>query len=576
MEEKTLENLKKLLTLIQKYCSLIIPNDDKCKDNYSIVKRSNCIILILAAVVFILIFRLFFLLFCDTYKHKIYIKKPLQFKRLPIVDRNGKNLVNSIEVYDFYLQPSKINDIKMNIQKINKVIPNAIKNETAMFEKLKSSKQIANKTVFIKKEITIQQRQELLDNGIEGMFFESKEKRSYTYSSTNSITGYCPSINNCVSGIEKSMNTFLTTPENKSLKLSINISVQNILREILKKRVEETSSQGAAGIIMNIQTGEIISAISLPDCDFNDYSSTCTASSLFNKYSYGIYELGSVMKLITVGLALQSGISPYKRYERKSYKIDDKFTIHDIDRKESGGGSLNLIEMTKKSSNVGFAKLMEDINIENQVAFMSNLGLLKKIKTELPELAQPQYPKKWTFVNAVTMSYGHGIAITPLHYVTAIASLLKNSIVQPTFLAVDNEHNNENQQNDENSYKYLNDNEHNSFKYIMREVISSGGGRSAYIDQYDIGGKTGTAIQLVNGKYNKYSMVLSFVAALPMDNPQYVFFLMLDRPRTDKTNNATNRASNLLGSTMGYVISTIGQILNIKPTENVTHTKINS
>ena len=198
----------------------------------------------------------------------------------------------------------------------------------------------------------------------------------------------------------------------------------------------ETQSQGAVGLVMKIKTGEIISAVSLPDCDYNDYNS-CTNDALFNRYSYGVYELGSVMKLISTALALQSGVSPYKQYLREAYKIDDRFTIHDLDQKESKGGFINLIEMLKISSNVGFAKLMEDIKISDQIAFLSNLGLLKRLDMELPETGTPIFPKKWTFTNAVTVSYGHGIAITPLHFVSAMASLLNNQPVRPTFLQTD-------------------------------------------------------------------------------------------------------------------------------------------
>ena len=546
------------LKWLQKYCSLIIPNDDYA-DRIAIISRSRLIVFAIIAMMCALIARLFLILFFDTYKHKVYKNNKIShFKRLAITDRNGEILANSVETYDLYLQSSRIENIKLNIKKINKVLPNAIKDETKMFNKLMERKDDGRK-VFIKGGVTFQQRQNLLDEDVEGMFFETNEKRFYTNMSTNSITGYCPSINHCISGIEKSMNSYLLTRENEPLRLSINLTVQNILHEILSRRILETKSKGAVGLIMKIKTGEIMAAVSLPDCDYNDYSS-CLPEMLFNKYSYGVYELGSVMKIITVGLALQSGVSPYKQYERQSYKIDERHTIHDIDKKDEKGGRLNLIEMTKMSSNVGFAKLMEDIALKDQATFMSNLGLFERVRTEIPELGRPQYPKRWTFANGVTISYGHGIAITPLHYVTAVASLMKNSVVRPTFLALD-----ESDSSDEYDYRYLDDDKYEILKHIMREVINSGGGRTAYIDRYDVGGKTGTAMQVNGGVYNRYSLVLSFLAVLPMNDPQYVFFLMLDRPQTDASNNNINRAATLLGKTMKYAVSTIGPVLQIKP-----------
>ena len=542
-----------IVKLLQTYCSSVIPNDEN-ESGITIINRARFIVFGVICVAGVLILRLLFLLSCDIYKHKTYnYKTTAAFKRVAIVDRNGELLTSSIPIYDLYLQPARMSEYIFNIEKINKIVPNAVKNSQLLIERL-SQKKNKNRIVFVKSGLSSKQKQDLIDAEIEGLFFEKNEKRFYTHNSANSITGYCPSVDNCVSGIEKGMNSYLRVKENEPLRLSIDITAQEMLHNILEKKMLETQSQGAVGLIMKIKTGEVISAVSLPDCDYNDYNS-CTNDALFNRYSYGVYELGSVMKLISTALALQSGISPYKQYVREAYKIDDRFTIHDLDKKESKGGFINLIEMLKISSNVGFAKLMEDIKISDQIVFLSNLGLLKRLDTELPEMGTPMFPKKWTFTNAVTISYGHGIAITPLHFVSAIASLLNNQPVRPTFLQTDDK--------EIYNYHYLSYDKHEMFKDIMRDVISSGGGKSAYIDKYDVGGKTGTAVQYENGKYNKYSMVLAFVTAVPMYNPQYVFFLMLDRPKTDASNNFYNRASTLLGKSMNTTISSIGPLLNI-------------
>ena len=549
----TAKSINCIIKFLQTYCSLIIPNDEH-ESGITIINRARFIVFGVICVAGVLILRLLFLLSCDIYKHKMYnYKKTSVFKRVFIVDRNGEILTSSIPVYDLYLQPSRMSDYVANIEKINKIIPNSVKNPQLLIERM-SQRKNKNRIVFVKSGLSSKQKQDLTDAEIEGLFFEKNEKRFYTHNSANSVTGYCPSIDNCVSGIEKGMNSYLRVKENEPLKLSIDITVQDILHNILEKKMLETQSQGAVGLVMKIKTGEIISAVSLPDCDYNDYNS-CTNDALFNRYSYGVYELGSVMKLISTALALQSGVSPYKQYLREAYKIDDRFTIHDLDQKESKGGFINLIEMLKISSNVGFAKLMEDIKISDQIAFLSNLGFLKRLDIELPETGMPIFPKKWTFTNAVTVSYGHGLAITPLHFVSAIASLLNNQPVRPTFLQTDDK--------EMYNYHYLDYDKHETFKDIMRDVISSGGGKSAYIDKYDVGGKTGTAIQYENGKYNKYSMVLAFVTAVPMYNPQYVFFLMLDRPKTDASNNFYNRASTLLGKTMNTAMSFVGPILKI-------------
>ena len=555
LKERISKIIHRVFVVIQRYCCSIIPTDDY-EDGITIIKRSKIVLRFFVIIIVILIMRLLFLTTKDVYRHKVYSsQKTKPFKRLEIVDRNGQLLVNSIAVFDLYLQSSRMDNPPEDIRKINKIIPNAIKDTKAVLEKLKKRKD-NNKIVFIKSGLSLRQKQELVDSGVEGLYFEDSEKRFYNNKSTNSITGYCTSYDRCVSGIEKSMNSYLKTRENEPLKLAIDITAQNLLRDILNQRMIETKSNGAVGLIMKIKTGELISAVSLPDCDYNEYS-LCSNSALYNRYSLGIYELGSVFKLFLLATALNSGISPYQQFERKEYKIDDQYTIHDINRSEKKGGNMTLVDIIKYSSNVGCAKVMEKIDLKNQIKFLSNLGLLDKIKTEIPEIGIPQFPKKWSFVNATTISYGHGIAVSPLQYVVAIASLLNNSPVRATFL----------KSNDTTiyDYNYMSDEKYEIFKDIMRQVVSEGAGRKAYIDQYDVGGKTGTAIQYENGKYNRNSMVLSFVSAIPMYNPEYVIFIMLEKPQTDENNSRYITASNILGKTMNYVISTIGPILNLKP-----------
>lgn len=543
----------KVILFIQKCCSWLIPADQH-NEGYSLLFRSRMVLMAIIVFIMLLIARLLFILTKDVYAHRFFrLKNKQAFSRLEIVDRNGVVLARNILVYDLYLQASRMTNISKNLEIIDKTIPSIIANKQKLLQKLEDRKE-NGRLVFVKNGLSLKQKQSLIDAGVEGLFFENAEKRFYTSQATNSVVGYCPPNSKCISGIEKGMNSYLKITDNKPLQLSIDNSVQIILRDILKQKVEATNAKGAVGLVMKINTGEIIASVSLPDCDYNNYI-TCTPEALFNRYSYGVYELGSIFKLFFAGLALREGISPYKPYKRESYQLEN-FVIHDIDKKELSGGYLNLIDTVRISSNVGCAKIMEDIDIEKQFLFLSRLGLLDRLQTELPELGRPIYPKKWTFTNAVTIAYGHGIAVSPLHFVSALASLLKNEPVRPTFLATnDAEHNN---------YTYLDEEKLEIFKDIMRQVVNSGGGRSAYIDQYDIGGKTGTADVAKQGKYDKQSTILSFVVATPMYKPEYIFYIMLEKPEINSTNQHWIRGS-MLGHTMRQVVATIGPILGIKP-----------
>ena len=544
----------KIVKIWHFFCHLLIPGDND-EDGGALIYRSRLVLLCILILFIILAIKLVLILTNDVYKHRYYqyhSKQP--FSRVSIEDRNGKILSHNISVFTLYLQASKIDDFSKEIDKINRVIPNTITDKDKVIKKLIERK-TNNKTIFIRKNISIQQKQALLDAGVQGLVFENDEKRFYTSQSANNIVGYCPSNNNCISGIEKGLNEYLSNPKNPPLKLSIDYVAQTILRDILNEKVLNTQSKGASGIIMKIDTGEVIAGVSVPDCDYNNYE-LCSHESLFNNYSLGVYELGSVFKLFLAATALQYGISPYKEYRREEYRLNN-FVIHDIDKKEQKGGQLNLIDIIRISSNVGCAKIVEDIDLFYQFKYLANLGLLTKLDTELPEIGRPIYPKKWTLINGITASYGHGIATTPLNFASAVASLLNNKPVKPTFIATNTPIETEN-------YIYLDNDKVDIFKDIMRQVVSAGGGNKAYIDEYDIGGKTGTAMQIKNGKYDKYSNILSFVAVLPMYKPEYVFFITLNYPKVDDANIYKTRGYEL-GSVMNQIISTIGPILNIKP-----------
>ena len=553
---KTMTLIAKTVNISKFLCSKINKLHYKSISTKKTNNKKVADIFILALILMVVLFIAKFVLILQNnfYKNKLFsLAITDDFKRMNILDRNGEILVSNEEIYDLYLQPSRMDDVYKNMSKVQNILSSV---PAKLIERIVDRKD-EKKKFFLKKGLNIQQKQSLLDNEIEGIIFEEAQKRFYKTSSVNSIIGYCPNANECVSSIEKSMNSYIKTKNNLPLQLSIDLKIQNVVRNIIQKRIEETKSIGAVGIIMKVKTGELISAVSLPDCDYNHYNS-CKDKEKFNRYSFGNYELGSIFKLFSAGLALKVGISPYKKYERKAYKIDENYTIHDINEKEKAGGALNLFEMTNISSNVCFAKLMEDIPTREHILFFKKLGLLDKLDIEIPEIAKPLYPARWNLTNRVSISYGYAIAVSPLQYVSALASLVNNYPVRPTFIKL-----NEIEEHKKRTY-YLPNEQHEIFKDIMRQVINDGGGKSAYIDEYDVGGKTGTAIQLKNGKYDKHSMILSFVAVAPMTDPEYVFFIMLEKPKVDENNNRYFTASGILGSVMKEIISTTGPMLNMK------------
>lgn len=472
--------------------------------------------------------------------------------RQEIVDRNGKIIAQNLKVYDFYLIPSKMIDIKGNLKKINNILK-LHRDENLLLQTLYAKRKIPNANVLIKIGITEAEKKKLLDNGVLGLSFIESERRFYPYgAATSFITGYT-SEGKGISGIEKEMNSYLSNKHNAPLESSIDVDIQAIVYDILKAKMDAVNSKAAVGIIMKIDTGEVISAVSLPSCDLNNISS-CSNDQLYNRFSLGVYELGSVFKLLLAALAFENNISPYKKYKREEYKIND-YVIHDIDNKQSLGGEMNIMDILRVSSNVGCAKVIEDIGYEKQKPFFKQLGLLNKLDMEIAERGNVIFQKRWSLINAVTMSYGHGIAVTPMHFVNAISAILRERFMYPTFLKYEGE--------DKKLDFVVNHRTSELLKHVMREVVDSGSGKHAQVRKYDIGGKSGTAIKQSNGVYDKYKMSLSFVAALPMSKPEYVFFVMLDEPKVDASNNYMMRAGLVAGSLMSQIISIIGPMLKI-------------
>jgi cell division protein FtsI (penicillin-binding protein 3) len=473
--------------------------------------------------------------------------------RLDIVDRNGRVLSHDAIEYSFYLVPSKMIDVEMNLDKVIKIFPKLESRRETLLKNLQSKMDSKNGLLLIEQKISYEQKQALLDNGILGLYFEETYNRHYIYSSmlyhvigaiNNEFYGY--------SGIERGMNSYLSNLENeKPLQLSIDLDVQMILYNALYQKMNIFKGKGAAGVVMNIENGEIVAAVSLPDCRTVNQ---CNANEMFNRFSFGVYELGSVAKLLLAANAFELGISPYKEYERSEYKIDN-YVIHDIDKSEKAGGRINIIDIIKKSSNVGCARLVEEIGVDKQKSFLENLGLLERIYTQIPETTRPLYPKKWSLVNGVTISYGQSIAMSPLQFTTAVASLMNSYRVFPTFLKGNGEVFLGNRVISDEAKKVLTD--------VMKVVVTEGSGRKAYISEYDIGGKTGTGIKQVNGVYDPHKVTLTFVAVTPIDKPKYVFFIMLDEPFVDASNNSQIRGSGVMAPLMHEIISAAGPILKI-------------
>ncbi len=458
---------------------------------------------------------------------KIYKKIENNIKkdeRLEIIDRNNKYLAINKKVYNLYIDSGKIIKINENIDKIFNII-NINENKIEKIKQLiyKAKKNQKTPLILLKNNISEKEKDLLIKEGVFGVYFEEYNVRSYPYkNSTSHIVGFTSSDINIkgLSGLEFSFDSYLSNSENeKALQLSIDIEKQEALRNILMENISKHNAIGGSAVIMKIN-GEILSAVSLPDFNPNEYQKANTQE-LFNRFSLGVYELGSVCKVFLGAYSNEVGIDIERKYKREEYKIDN-FTIHDIDKKEQTGGYMTLFAGIVNSSNVICSKAIEYIGFKDYYTFFYNLNLTEKIDIEIPEIGTPIFTKKETLINAITMSYGHGFAISVLNYLKAIGTILNNGEeIFPTFLK---------KEEYQIGNKIIEKESSDIVKRIMRAGFTSK--RYKIFEKYNVGAKTGTSIKIDKfGRYDRNKINVQLVGAFPMKEPEYIIFIMLEDPK---------------------------------------------
>ncbi len=323
-------------------------------------------------------------------------------------------------------------------------------------------------------------------------------------------------------------------------------------------------------MIVNVKTGELISAVSVPDFNPNNLKDS-NNDDLFNRFSLGLYELGSVFKIFTATLALENGISVNKEYNTKDPFVVGDFTIHNFaaDRIRP---NMNMVGIVQHSSNIGIARMIQEIgNFYKQRDLFKQLGLLDKVDIELPEIGKPIYQDRWKLTQSITRGYGHGIAVSPLNFIYAFSSIINHGqIVKPTILKITES------ERDSLPVNIISETTSKTVRNLLRIVVNEGTGRQSAAEKYDVGGKTGTAIKTASKKearirnisYSRFKNLVSFVAAVPMNDPEYAYYIMLDEPKTDNVNVLRISGGRLVAPAMGDLISITGSMLNISIDQN--------
>ena len=489
-------------------------------------------------------------------EEKVDVSPKVQLARGDIVDRNGVLLATSLTTASLYANPKEVRHPEETAKALEKLLR---VDKAQLLKRLKTDKSF----VWLKRNLTPAEQMAANSLGIPGLYFSPEEKRIYPYGNVFAhALGYVGLDNKGLAGLEKQFDARLRDgAQNRTpLALALDARLQFILHDETKAAMDEFQAIGAMGVVMDVKTGEILSMVSLPDFDPHAPSKAPDAAK-FNRVTLGTYEMGSTFKSFTMAMALDKGTVTMKGgYDATNPLKIANFTIKDDHAKKRW---LSVPEIYAYSSNIGTAKMLLDAGIPAQKAFMKKIGMLQPVPLEFPERAAPSYPKDWRDISAVTISYGHGISVTPLHLVRGIAALVGGGVLPRMTLLKDGggEH-------ASNERVISKDTSHNMSR-LMRLVVEYGTASKADVPGYRVGGKTGTAEKITaGGGYSTHANISSLIATFPVDDPQYVVLVMMDEPKGTKESFGFVTGGWVAAPAVGRVIERMGPILGITPVIN--------
>jgi cell division protein FtsI (penicillin-binding protein 3) len=474
--------------------------------------------------------------------------------RPDILDRNGRLLATDIKGATLYADPAKVIDIDELAEQVTSVLPDVDAKD------LRARLRAGRRFVRIKRELTPKQQAEIHELGLPGLGFIEEYRRVYPMGPTAShVVGLVDVDNRGLAGIEKFIddNPQLAMASDEAVTISLDLGVQHVLREELGRAIATYHAKAAAGIVMDVHSGEVVALVSLPDYDPNRREQALDKDRL-NRINFGVYEMGSVFKVFTIAGVLDLGLASMRSsYDASSPIHYASFTISDFHGKNR---RLSVPEVFIYSSNIGAAKMALHMGVDRHKAFLRKLGLMSRIPTELGESASPIVPPHWQKLNTMTIAFGHGLSVTPLQLAAASLPLVNGGIgVTPTFLPRTRE------EGIGSGERVLKAQTSASILKMMRLNVLKGTGKRAEAEGYRVGGKTGTAEKVVGGRYSTSALLTSFLAAFPTDAPEYFVLVMLDEPQRVAASNNHATAGVNAAPTAGKIVERIAPILGVAP-----------
>lgn len=485
----------------------------------------------------------------------------LMASRPDILDRNGEILATDIRTVSLFAEPHKIVDPDEAVERLSTVLKDLDAKDT--YRKLSSNSRFQ----WLRRQLTPKQQSQILALGIPGIGFRPEKRRFYPGGATAShIVGYVNIDNRGMAGMEKYIDNqgmadlralgMTSDAPLEPVRLSVDIRVQNILRDALVSAVTKYEAIAAGAVVLDVHTGEVVAMSSIPDFDPNRPQEGAEEGWM-NRMTNGTFEMGSTFKTFTTAMALDSGKVTMKDSFDARYPIRiGRFTIKDFHGKHR---VLTVPEIFQYSSNIGTARMAEAVGTAGHKEFLTRMGLLTRLETELPEVKAPSQPREWKQINSITISFGHGVSTTPLQTAVGAAALVNGGkLIAPTFLTRTRE------QAEDIAQVVVKKQTSDDIRHLFWLNGKSGSGKYALVEGFDVGGKTGTAEKVVNGRYSDDQNFNSYVAAFPIENPQYLVLSFIDAPKTGEGGGRT--AGLTAAPIVGEIIRRSAAILGVEPT----------
>lgn len=477
---------------------------------------------------------------------------PLQVNRADIVDRNGNLLGTSLATQSLYADPKLVIDPQEAARKLVGALPDLdVKELTA---KLSGEKRF----IWIKRNLTPKQHAQVHRLGIPGVYFQREERRFYPAAQlTSHVVGYTGIDNNGLAGLEQYFDKRLKA-DTAPLRVTLDLRLQHILKKEMASAIEEFRALGAAGMIYDVKRGEVLAMVSLPDFDPQDPTGL-DENTLFNKNTLGVYEMGSTFKIFNTAMALDSGkIGVNDSFDAIHNIQIGRFTIRDF---HNEGRWLTVAEIFEHSSNLGSARMMMQLGVPTQRAFMQKMGFTRPTPIEVAESGWPLVPNPWREINGLTISFGHGISVSPMHTVAAAASTINGGVLHPPTLLP------RPAEAEIPGERVISERTSATMRKLFRLVVTQGTAKAAAAPGYVVGGKTGTADKQKGRGYARNARLSSFLGAFPMHNPQYIVYLLLDEPKPTAKTYGYATGGWVAAPAVGRVIRQIGPLLGVPPVD---------